>query len=143
LETLFKIIWIGLLLITIYVFSWLTFGEFIFGDFGTGNFTLWRFIIPNILTFGILIIYTKELLFGYRPKTENKNIISLILFFILILVIFILQLPQFEFLFNDYNSEFWQIILSLIVILTSYLGIIMNRILKLKKQNTFQKKLNI
>ena len=72
LEIFFKTIWIGLLLITIYVFSWLTFGEFIFKEFGTGNFTLWKFIIPNILTYGILFFYTKELLFGYKPKTKNN-----------------------------------------------------------------------
>ena len=132
-EILFKSIWIGLLLITIYVFSWLTFGEFMFGNFGTGNFTLWKFIIPNILTYGILIIYTKEFLFGYKPKSKNWNIISFILSSILIAVLVIVQFPQFEFLFEDFSSEYWQIILSLIVILTSYVGIILNRILKFNK----------
>jgi hypothetical protein len=135
LEIFFKTIWIGLLLITIYVFSWLTFGEFIFKEFGTGNFTLWKFIIPNILTYGILFFYTKELLFGYKPKTKNQNIISFILFSTLITILFILQSPQFEFLFNDYNSEFWQVVLSLIVILTSYVGLIMNRVLMFNKIN--------
>ncbi|ARV15548.1 hypothetical protein [Polaribacter sp. SA4-12] len=134
-EILFKTIWIGLLLITFYVFSWLTFGEFIFGDFGTGNFTLWRFIIPNILTFGILIIYTKELLLGYKPKTKNQNLKSLIIFSFLIIILTLLQIPQFELLFTDLKPEFWQIILSLIIVLTSYLGIIMNRILKIKDLN--------
>lgn len=132
LEILFKTIWIGLLLITFYVFSWLTFGEFIFGDFGTGNFTLWRFVIPNILTFGILIIYTKELLFGYKPKTKNQNLKSLIIFSLLITILTLIQFPQFQLLLMDLKPEFWQMILSLIIVLTSYLGIIMNRILKIK-----------
>ncbi len=117
----------------IYIFGWLTFIYFTFGNIITEYFTIWNLIIPNILTLGILIIYTKELLIGYKPKSKNRNLISLFLFSVLIIVLIVVQIPQFEILFNDIKSEYWLITLSFIVILTGYVGIIVNRILKINK----------
>ncbi|GAA3592438.1 hypothetical protein GCM10022396_07170 [Flavivirga amylovorans] len=45
----------------------------------------------------------------------------------------VIQIPQFELLFDDLKSEPWQFILSLVIVLTSYVGIIINRIMELKE----------
>lgn len=132
-EILFKAIWTVLILITIYFFGWLTFVYFTFGNIGTEKYTIWNLIIPNILTLGILIIYSKELLIGYKTESKQENLKSLILFSTLILVLILLQLPQFELLFEDYQAKYWQIILCLIIVFTSYVGIILNRVLKFKE----------
>jgi len=131
-EILFKTIWIVLILITVYVFSWLTFIHFILEDIGTEKYTIWNLIIPNILTFGILIIYSKEIISGYKPKTKSRNLKSLIIFSTLIIILSLLQYSQFEFILEESKSHYWGIILCLIIVLTSYIGIISNRILKLK-----------
>jgi hypothetical protein len=131
-EILFKTIWIVLILITVYVFSWLTFIHFILEDIGTEKYTIWNLIIPNILTFGILIIYSKEIIAGYKPKTKSRNLKSLIIFSTLIIILSLLQYSQFEFILEESKSHYWGIILCLIIVLTSYIGIISNRILKLK-----------
>ena len=132
----FKLVWIGFILITIYVFGWITFGLFTFGNLLNLDFTIWNLVIPNIFTFGILFVYSKELLYGYNPKSKSRNIKSLCIYSILILVLTLIQLPQFELLFSEFKLEYWQIFLSLIIILTSYIGILMNRILKINELNS-------
>ena len=125
--------WIGLILFTIYVFGWLTFVHLTFGNIVTEKYNIWNLLIPNILTIGLLIVYTKELLIGYKPKSKSRNSKSLIIFSVLIIMLTLVQIPQFESLFDDLKSESWQIILSLVIVLTSYIGIIINRILKIKE----------
>ena len=132
-EILLKTIWVGLILISIYCFGWLTFGYFVFGNLITEKYNTWNLLIPNIMTIGLLIIYTKEILIGYKPKSKSWNFTSLVILSILIIILTALQIPQFQLLFNDLKSKPWQIIISLIIILTSYIGIIMNRIMKLKR----------
>lgn len=132
-EILFKIIWIVLILITIYTFSWLTFIFYTFGNIETENFTLWNQIVPNILTIGIIILYSKELLTGYKTESKRRNFTSLFLFTTLIIILSLLQHSQFEFILEQSKSEYYQTILCLIVILSSYVGIILNRIIKFKE----------
>jgi len=130
-EILFKLLWIGFTLFTIYIFGWLTFVYLTFGNLFDEKYGIWNLLLPNILTIGLLIFYTKELLIGYKPKSKNWNLKSLLIFSTLITILTFVQIPQFELLFADLKSEYWQIIISLIIVLTSYVGIIMNRILKL------------
>lgn len=132
LEFSLKAIWIVFILITIYIFSWITFLNFTFGNIVTSKYTIWNLIIPNIFTLGILLIYTKEILMGYNPKSKSRNLKSFVFFTTLILILTLMQIPQFELIFDENNSKYWQIVLSLIIVLTSYFGIILNRILKIK-----------
>lgn len=133
LELSLKAIWIVLMIITIYIFSWITFLNFTFGNIVTSKYTIWNLIVPNIFTIGILLIYTKEILMGYNPKSKNRNLKSFVFFTTLILILILIQIPQFELIFEENNSKYWQIVLSLIIVLTSYFGIILNRILKIKE----------
>jgi hypothetical protein len=135
LELLLKVIWSGLILFTIFIFGWLTFICLTFGNIFTEKFNIWNLLIPNILTIGVLIFYTKEILSGYKPKSKNRNLKSLIIFSIFFIMLTLIQIPQFEILFTGLKPELWQIIISLIIVLASYLGIIMNRILKIKELN--------
>ena len=128
LEILLKILWIGMILFTIYIFGWLTFGYLTFGNLFKEKYGFWNLLLPNIFTIGLLIFYTKELLFGYKPNSNNRNLKSLLIFLTLITILTFVQIPQFELLFEDLKSEYWQIIISLIIVLTSYVGIITNRI---------------
>jgi hypothetical protein len=129
-EILFKLLWIGLTLFTIYIFGWLTFGFLTFGNLFKEKYGIWNLLLPNILTIGLLTFYSKELLIGYNPKSKSWNLKSLLIFSTLITILTFVQISQFELLFADLKSEYWQIIISLIIVLTSYVGIIMNRILK-------------
>ncbi|CAL2101373.1 conserved membrane protein of unknown function [Tenacibaculum sp. 190130A14a] len=133
LEVPLKILWIGLTLYSIYIFSWLTFGFLTFGNLFKEKYTIWNLLLPNIITIGIVIFHAKEIVLGYKPVSYRKNIISLIFFSIVILILVDLQALQFKFLFEKSTVENWEISITLIMILASYIGIIMNRILKMKK----------
>ncbi|TDQ25464.1 hypothetical protein DFQ07_1886 [Tenacibaculum caenipelagi] len=133
LEILFKLLWVGLTLFTIYIFSWLSFIYLTFGNFETNQYNSWNLLIPNILTIGLLIFYAKEILIGYKPTSTARNLKSLLIFSTLIIILTIIQIPQFKLLFDSPKSKSWQIILSLIIILTCYVGIITNRILRIKE----------
>ena len=133
LEFSLKAIWIVFILITIYIFSWITFVNFTFGNIVTRKYTIWNLIVPNIFTLGILLIYTKEILMGYNPKSKSRNLKSFVFFTTLILILTLIQIPQFKIIFDENKSKYWQIVLSLIIVLTSYFGIILNRILKIKE----------
>ncbi|CAM1366476.1 membrane hypothetical protein [Tenacibaculum litoreum] len=132
-EILFKLLWIGLTLFTIYIFGWLTFIYLTFGNIETDQYSYWNLLIPNILTIGLLIFYAKEILIGYKPTSTARNLKSLLIFSTLIIILTIIQIPQFKLLFDSPKSESWEIILSLIIILTSYVGIITNRALRVKE----------
>lgn len=132
-EILLKLLWITLTLFTIYVFVFLTFVEFTLGKIGTEKYNLWNLLIPNILTIGLLILYAKEVVIGYTAKSIHHNLKSLLIFSILIISLVWIQAPKFKLLFNNSKSEIWQITLSLVIVLTSYVGIILNRILKIKE----------
>ncbi|SHJ27905.1 hypothetical protein [Aquimarina spongiae] len=132
LQITFKLLWLGITLFTIYMLGWLTFILFWLGNIFNEKYDFWNLLLPNILTIGILIIYTKEILFGYRPKSSNWNLKSLLVFSILIIILTIVQISQFEVLFDNPKSKSWQITLSLITILTAYVGILLNRTLRVK-----------
>lgn len=130
-EILFKILWIGLILYSIYIFSWLSFFHFTIGNLMEEKYGVWNLLLPNIFTIGLLIFYTKELFIGYYPKSKNWNLKSLLIFCLIIVILTFVQFPQFELILVEWESEYWPIIISLIIVLTSYVGIIMNRILKI------------
>lgn len=141
-EILLKLLWIGLTLLTIYFFGWLTFMFLTFGNIGTDKYNTWNLLIPNIMAIGLLLIYTKEILVGYKPKSKSRNWKSLLIFSVIIVVLTLIQIPQFELLFDDPKSEPWQIVLPLVMILTSYIGIMTNRILRVKElKNNREKKI--
>uniref|UniRef100_UPI003AA8B9E5 hypothetical protein n=1 Tax=Xanthomarina gelatinilytica TaxID=1137281 RepID=UPI003AA8B9E5 len=108
-EILFKLLWVGLTLFTIYIFGWLTFIYLTFGNIETDQYSSWNLLIPNILTIGLLIFYAKEILIGYKPKSTARNLKSLLIFSTLIIILTIIQIPQFKLLFDSSKSESWQI----------------------------------
>lgn len=81
------------------------------------------------------MLHVREIILGYKTISYRKNLISLSIFSIIILVLILLQIPQFEFLFSDSIYIYWGITITYMVILASYLGIIMNRVLKIKELN--------
>ena len=131
-ELIFKIIWVIALLVAVYIFCWFTFFLFTIGNIGSNSFTIANLIIPNLLTILLLFLYTKELLIGYRPKSKSVNLKSFALLFILISTITIFQLPQFEFLYKAFETHEWQIIFTFILTLTSYIGLIANRVFRFR-----------
>lgn len=131
-EILFKVLWIVLVLTTFCVLGWMTFGYLTIGNIFSKKFTTFNFLIPNILTIILLIIYTEELLIGYRPQSKNRNLISLLFFFILIITLIFFQVSQFDLILDELIWESWFIILPLTIVSTSYLGILLNRILEIK-----------
>ncbi|WP_299106999.1 hypothetical protein [uncultured Tenacibaculum sp.] len=134
LEIPLKILWIGSTIFSVYIFSWFTFFT-TFGILFKETNSIFNVLLPNIVSIGIVMLHTKEIVIGYRPASYRKNLISLSIFSVIILVLILLQIPQFEFLFGDSTYKYWEITITYMVILASYLGIIMNRILKMKELN--------
>jgi len=84
LGVLLKTIWIGLALVTIYCLFMITFTYMLFESLISKQFNIWNLLIPNLISIGIIFIYTKELLIGYNPTSKKKNLKSLIIFYLLI-----------------------------------------------------------
>lgn len=135
LEIPLKILWVGIALWSLYIFSGLTFLLFILSDTFKETNSILNVLLPNIVSLGIVMLHTKEIVIGYKPASYRKNLISLSIFSIIILILILLQIPQFEFLFGDSTYKYWEITITYMVILASYLGIIMNRMLKMKELN--------
>ena len=132
---IFKIAWVLILCVSIYFFGWLTFMFYVLDDFGENKYSIFNLVIPNFLTIIILFIYTKELLFGYHARSKGRNIKSLLIILFVILFLAIVQFSQFEFMTKD--LELTNIITTLvwITIFTSYVGVLLNRILSIKSLN--------
>lgn len=132
---IFKIIWLILITVCVYFYGWLTFAFYILDDFGENQFSIFNLILPNLLTLVVLLIYTKEFLFGYHPKSNTQNGISLVVMIVLILFLTFIQFSQFEFLFRGEELSNFIFILVMATILTSYIGILLNRVLVVKSLN--------
>lgn len=132
-EIVFKVTWVILLLNTLYMWGWWTFLKYAFKDILENDFWILNLIIPNILTIGILLIYTKELLVGYKPKSKVKNKKSLFLFLSLVSILIIVQFPQFALILDKPELINIEIILTLIITFMAYFGIVGNRVMKLNQ----------
>lgn len=125
-----KLLWIIAALFAIYIFSWLNFiYNFLFNDLFRSHFLV--FILSNLATVSILFIYSKELLLGYNTPSYKSNLKWLIIFTLLIIILIFLQYKIFLMLFLDFRT--WQSSISILIILTSYIGIVLNRFFKLKE----------
>ncbi|CAM1340297.1 membrane hypothetical protein [Tenacibaculum amylolyticum] len=129
LPILFKLLWLAIYLIILYIGSFYT---LLFYFLNKEN-TFWNLILPNITTIVLLTIYTKEILIGYRPKSKKHIKLSLIIYIVIVLLLLIIQYNQYSFfLENEQEIHYSEIALTWAVIFTSYIGLIMNRIQKLR-----------
>lgn len=129
LPILFKLGWIAIYLIILYLGSFYT---LLFYLLNKEN-TFWNLILPNITTIILLTIYTKEIFIGYRPKSKKHIKLSLIRYIVIVLLLLIIQYNQYSFfLENEQEIHYWEIALIWAVIFTSYVGLIINRIQKLR-----------
>lgn len=132
---LFKIVWIIALLPSLYYFGLMVFFTFVLDDIipkHSEGLNFWNFILPNFISIVILLIYTKELLYGYTPKTRRTNIESLIVFSLLILTLLIILKKFYKDIISDTGEEIGMTIPT-IMVFTAYLGIILNRISRVVK----------
>ncbi|CAL2082220.1 conserved membrane protein of unknown function [Tenacibaculum sp. 190524A02b] len=129
----FKTLWCVTVLLTIYLFGWITLLFFSINSLISKNYTFWNFILPNITTIVLVFFYSKELLLGNQQSSKSKNYRSLLLYFVIISLLIYIQFPLALELLNLFNSSYydWVIILPLIIILTRYFGILLNRIQQL------------
>ncbi len=128
---LFILIWIFSLLVTLYTLLSSVFIASFFSFFHFSN-TSWEIIFSNLITCVLVLIYTKELLFGYQPNSKKQNKLSLLFYGFLIVALILLQYHTLFSLMTNFDmSRFWTISISIIVITTTYLGLLFNRILKI------------
>lgn len=131
---IFKVIWMVLALLTVYTIAWLTFLDYILDDLFKGKYSRQYLLISNLITLWLLLIYTKEILYGYNPKSNKINKISLSIYLLVIVFLILIQYSQFKNLYDYSEVNNYLIVFSLITILTSYYGIIINRLRNLSAE---------
>lgn len=132
---LFKIAWIMALLPSLYYFGLMVFFDFVVDDIFSNQkdvFNFWNFILPNIISIVLLLIYTKELLYGYTPKTRRANLESLGIFSLLIFTLLIVLNEYYKEIISA-TGEFIGMTIPTIMIFTAYLGIFLNRLSRVIK----------
>ncbi|WP_299162066.1 hypothetical protein [uncultured Tenacibaculum sp.] len=135
LEIFLKLIWLAGTIFTIFILGSITFILLTFGNIGEEKYNFWNLTLPHILTIGILLAYTKEILKGYKPKSARHNLISLIIFSVLIITIVWALSKEFKLIFKGDIMDYWAIFFSYTIIFTTYIGIIVNRIQILKRKH--------
>ncbi|WP_420552833.1 hypothetical protein [Tenacibaculum aiptasiae] len=134
LEILLKLIWVAGTVFTIFILGSITFVLLTLGNIGEEKYNFWNLTLPHILTIAILLLHTKEILKGYKPKSAKHNLISLITFSVLIITIVWILGKEFKVIFRDDILDHWEVFFSYLIIFTAYIGIIVNRIQTLKKE---------
>jgi len=132
---IFKIGWGLCLLFSLYILFWMVFMSFLTQSLDNDkgeNLTWINFIIPNIASLILLGLYTKEILVGYKPKTRNRNLVSLAIVLIVSIGILITQVEFYKWLIEGSGKE-WFIIIPIVLIVTSIIGLIFHRIDKMKE----------
>jgi len=128
-KRLFKIGWVILLLFSLCVFAWEVFITYIthgLFDPDEQNLTWSGFIIPNTLSAVLLIVYTKELLIGYTPIRAKRNTISLGVLLVAVTIILLSQQEFYTKILLDPKTTA-PLVFPIVLILTSFLGLILNR----------------
>lgn len=134
-ELLFKIVWICCLALTLYILSLLLLMDYLSQSTIEGltkEFTIFNFLIPNLISIILLGIYTKELLLGYNPKNRQRNSLSLLVVTICCFVVIGTQFEYYKWILEESTDE-WYFVIPLIIVLTSMLGLLTHRISNLNK----------
>lgn len=132
-ESIFKIGWVVGLIYSLYMYSWMIFLSFLTQDLiseNTKDLTWVNFILPNFLSIALLLLYTKELLMGYKPLNRKKNKISLTAIVLIGIAIIVSQHEFYFWIIESSEKELW-LLIPVILILVSIIGLTINRIFKL------------
>jgi len=132
-ESIFKIGWVVGLIYSLYMYSWMIFLSFLTQDLINENakdLTWVNFILPNFLSIALLLLYTKELLMGYKSSNRKKNKISLTAIVLIGIAIIISQHEFYFWIIESSEKELW-LLIPVILILVSIIGLTINRIFKL------------
>lgn len=124
---LFILIWLFSLIVTLYTLLSFT---FIAGFISFFKIT-GEVIFSNVITCILLLIYSKELCFGYHSNSKKQNVLSLLFYGFLITAVLLLQYPFLFSLIGDFQMNPWEVSISVILIITTYLGLLINRMLKI------------
>ena len=126
---LLKLMWTVALIWSLYIFFWILFFSFLTQSPDGIQMTWLSFILPNLINVIFLLLYTRELIFGYRIKQLQSTVRSLIL--LIICSLYILT-TQFDFYFYIVDHEDWTLNVPLVLILSSMIGLIVHRLISLR-----------
>lgn len=129
---IFKSIWLLILLISLYTVIKISIALFFVEICLDNDFKFFNLIIPNLISCCLLVIYTYEIMLGYKSISKQRNYKSLVIYSLIIIMITLFQFHQFEYVINDINLENWCFIITCIAVITSYIGLLLNRILSIK-----------
>ena len=128
---LLKLMWTVALIWSLYIFFWILFFSFLTQSPDGIQMTWLSFILPNLINVIFLLLYTRELIFGYRIKQLQSTIRSLVLLIICSLYILTTQIDLY---FYIVDHEDWTLNVPLVLILSSMIGLIVHRLISLKKR---------
>lgn len=132
LETILKILWVVGVLFSIYVLAWLVFFSFeLLGSYSRIELTFLNYILPNIVNVILLIVYTRELIIGYRPVSQQRNLMSLAFLVVVVVLLIVVQLDDFKWYIESASDDF-AIVIPLLMIATSMVGLLSNRAMNIK-----------
>ena len=124
-----KIIWSGSAVFALYMLLWMVFFDFLIQSANSDQkFSILNFLIPNIIGVILLINYSKELLIGYKPRNPKRNKLSLVIFGILTTLICVVNFKYYYWHISNSESIISESSIPIIVLLTSFIGLIVNRI---------------
>ena len=126
---LLKLMWTVALIWSLYIFFWILFFSFLTQSPDGIQMTWLSFILPNLINVIFLLLYTRELIFGYRIKQLQSTIRSLVLLIICSLYILTTQIDLY---FYIVDHEDWTLNVPLVLILSSMIGLIVQRLINLR-----------
>jgi len=110
-----------------YILFWVVFGAFIIQDSEEHILTFWNLVLPNLLAFSLIILFTKEWFIGYRPKNTAKNLFTLVL---VVLVGIYILITQFDLYVGFVNNSEWFFpgVIPVVFVLISFIGLLVHRV---------------
>ena len=126
---LLKLMWTVALIWSLYIFFWILFFSFLTQSPDGIQMTWLSFILPNLINVIFLLLYTRELIFGYRFKQLQSTVRSLVLLIICSLYILTTQIDLY---FYIVDHEDWTLNVPLVLILSSMIGLIVHRLTSLR-----------
>lgn len=85
------------------------------------------YLVPFIISSLTILLALSEILKGYNPKSDKYNKISLLILLVIITVAFLIQFEQLKLLFGKLNLI---TIVSIVITFFSYFFLIKNRVKK-------------
>ncbi len=136
LSLLFKISWIIAALYSIYfIFGTMFLGYIFQFENAKPERTVLNFVLPSLVGILSIILFSKELIFGYFTEYYKRSLISLAIISILIIVSSIPLIDYYSWFLEDIDSTFG-VGIPLLILFASFLGLILNRAYYLiRKQN--------